>query len=240
MDFESQTALEEFKRLNDVFSMNPRLASHVRALELQIKLGSDLWNPCFEDRNFMECMAHISQSGLGRQPPHLEVYLRPKRRVYQTNRIPRSRAFETHFVPFIASRLTRMELGYLRDVPVALFDTSHNLVKLRIDTIKLASFEDSKRDPIENRPLIRELWVKNSQDVVCNNCLRFDKLSKVTFCDYDNNDIMTVRRVLSSPPPSSLEYLEFDAKRTSTSFPSFRLDSINHSPTVHFQRTTCT
>ena len=225
MDDESQTALEDLKRLNDVFSTNPRLASRVRTLELQVRFGTDLWNPCFEDRNFMECMAHISQSGVGHQPPHLELYLSPKRRLYLgpvCNRMPRSHAFETRFVPFIASRLTRMEIGYLLDVPIALFDTSHNPVKLSIDRITLAPFEESKRVPIENRPLIRELWVKESEDVVQNNCLRFDKFSKVTFCNYD---IMTVQRILSNPPPSSLEYLQFNAEGTSTFFPPFRLDS---------------
>ena len=173
----------------------------------------------------MECMAHVSQSGVGHQPPHLEVYLSPKRKLYQTapiDRIPKSRAFATYFVPFIASRLTRMEIGYLLNVPVALFDTSHNLLKLKIDTIRLASFEDFKRDPIENRPLICELWVRKSEDVVCNNCLRFDRLSKVTFCNYN---IVTVRRILSNPPPSSLEYLQLDTEGMSTSFPPFRLDS---------------
>ena len=223
MDDESQTALEDLKRLNDVFSTNPRLASRVRTLELQVRFGTDLWNPCFEDRNFMECMAHISQSGVGHQPPHLELYLSPKRRLYLgpvCNRMPRSHAFETRFVPFIASRLTRMEIGYLLDVPVALFDTSHNLVKLSIDRITLAPFEESKRVPIEKRPLIRELWVKESEDVVQNNCLRFDKFSKVTFCNYD---IMTVQRILSNPPPSSLEYLQFNAEGTSTFFALTRI-----------------
>jgi hypothetical protein len=217
MGDESQTTLEDLKRLNDVFSKNPRLASHVRTLNLQVRFGTDLWNPCFEDRNFMECMAHMSWS-VGHQPPHLELYLSPKRRLYLGplgNRMPRSHAFETRFVPFTASRLTRLEIGHLLDVPVALFDTSHNLVKLSIDRITLAPFEDSKRGPIENRPLIRELWVKESEDVVRNNCLRFDKLSKVTFC---NHDIMTVRRILSNPPPSSLEYLQFDAEGMSTFF----------------------
>jgi len=134
----------------------------------------------------------------------------------------RSHAFETRFVPFIASRLTRTEIGYLLDVPVALFDTSHNLIKLSIDRITLVPFEDSKRGSIENRPLIRELWVKESEDVVRNNCLRFDKLSKVTFCNYD---IMTVRRILSNPP-SSPEYLQFDAEGTSTFFRHFVLTRI--------------
>jgi len=95
MDDKSQTALDDLKRLNDVFSTNPRLASHVRTLELQVRFGTDLWNPCFEDRNFMECMAHMSQSGVGHQLPHLEVYLAPKRRLYPGpigSRMPRSHA----------------------------------------------------------------------------------------------------------------------------------------------------
>jgi hypothetical protein len=211
MDDESQTDLEKLERLNEVFSMNPRLASHVRVLGLRVKDSSDLWNLCFEDRNFMECMAHMSQSGIGQQPAHLELCLSGDGPLFQRgvpiiNRIPRSRAFETHFVPFIASRLTSMVICDLRDVPVALFDTSHNLVELHIDGITLAPFDDSNRSPIEKRPLIRELWVKEGKDVVCNNCLRFDNLSKVTFINYD---VMTARCVLSSPP-SSLEYLEFD------------------------------
>jgi len=222
MDHESQTSREKLKRLNDVFSMNPRLASHVRVLELEVKNSMGLWNPCFEDRNFMECLAHISQIGIGQQPPHLEIDLREKRADSIppiTSSIPRSRAFENHVVPFIASRLTSMFIVYLRDVPVALFDTSHNLVTLHMEGITLAPFEDSKRGPIEQRPLIRELWVKASDSVVCNNCLRFDELSRVTFFNYD---IMTARHILSSPPPSSLEYLQFDSECTSTPFPFFR------------------
>ena len=50
MDDESQAGLERLKRLNDVFSTNPRLASHVRVLTLRVKDSSDLWNPCFENR----------------------------------------------------------------------------------------------------------------------------------------------------------------------------------------------
>jgi len=160
MDHESQTSLDEFKRLNDVFSMNPRLASHVRVLDLEVKNSMGLWNSRLEDRNFMECLAHISQIGVGQRPPHLEINLREKRTDSippRTSSIPRSRAFEDHVVPFIASRLTRMFIIYLRDVPVALFDTSHNLVILHMEGITLAPFEDSKRGPIEQRPLIREL-----------------------------------------------------------------------------------
>lgn len=231
MDDESQAGLERLKRLNDVFSTNPRLASHVRVLTLRVKDSSDLqWNPCFENRNFMECMGHMSQSGIGQQPPHLEICLSAKRPRFQhgvapiTNRIPRSRALETHFIPFVASRLTSMVICNLRDVPVALFDTSHNLVELHIDGITLAPFDNSKRTPMEKRSLIRELWVKNGGDVVCN-CLRFDKLFKVTFCNYD---VMTVRGVLSSPPPSSLEYLYFDSEGTSISVSS-------HSTPIHFR-----
>ena len=232
MDDESQADLKKLKRLNDVFSKNPRLASHVRELGLQVKNSSDLWNPCFEDRNFMECMAHISQRGTRQQPPHLELCLGANRPRFQrevapiSNRIPRSRAFETHFVPFIASRLTSMEICYLRDVPVALFDTSHNLVELHIDGITLAPFDDSKRSPLEKRPLIRELWIKEGKDVVCNNCLRFDNLFKVTFINYD---VMTVRSLLLSPP-SSLENLQFDTEGASASFCSLWSRSI----AVHF------
>ena len=116
----------------------------------------------------------------------------------------------------------------LRNVPVALFDTSHNLVELHIDGIALAPFDNSKRSPIEKRPLIHELWVKKGGDVVCNNCLCFDKLSKVTFCNYD---VMAVRGVLSNPPPSSLEYLYFDTEGASIFF-----CSVSSRPTpIHFR-----
>jgi len=203
--------LGEFKRLNDVFSMNPRLASHVRVLELRVRGCSGLRDLFFEDRNLLECIGHISRNGFGHQPLHLEVYTYTHREqypIYQGPSITRSRSFEAHFVPFIASRLTSMDIRDLSEVPVALFDTSHNLFDLHIEGITLAPFEDSKRGPIEKRPLIRELWVKESEDVVCNNCLRFDRLSKVTFCNYDE---MTVQHVLLSPP-LSLEYLGFDTE----------------------------
>ncbi|KIM38547.1 hypothetical protein M413DRAFT_30092 [Hebeloma cylindrosporum] len=62
---ECQDLLDVFKRLNDIFSTNPRLASHIRSLVLFVKERSDLWKPCFEDRNFVECIAHMSRAFFG-------------------------------------------------------------------------------------------------------------------------------------------------------------------------------
>lgn len=208
---ECQASRNAFKRLNDVFSANPRLASHVRALGLQVKERNDLWKPCFEDRNFWGCIAHIWRHSLGRLPSRFKIILTAKNgRSYDSIASPiQSHAFETHLVPFLASRLTKLVIASLVDVPVALFDTSHNLVKLHIDDVTLSPFDDSKRVPIEKRPLIRDLWVRASQSVVCSGCCRFDELVKVTFLDYD---VLTVRSVLTNPPPSSLKYLVFDSE----------------------------
>ncbi|KIM43796.1 hypothetical protein M413DRAFT_388866 [Hebeloma cylindrosporum] len=222
---ECQASRNAFKRLNDVFSANPRLASHVRALGLEVKERTDLCKPCFEDRDFLGCLAHISRHCPGQQPPRkFKIYLSVKdcddQDPITSPILTRSHAFETHLVPFIASRLTRLVISSLTDVPVALFDTSHNLVKLYLNEVTLAPFDDSKRGPIEKRPLIRDLWVKASQSVICSDCFRFDELVKVTFFDYD---VLTVRSVLTNPPPSSLKYLVFDSDGMSTPFPPFRL-----------------
>ncbi|KIM38546.1 hypothetical protein M413DRAFT_243230 [Hebeloma cylindrosporum] len=142
--------------------------------------------------------------------------------------MPGGHAFETHIVPFMASRPTDLRIFRLWGVPVAFFDASHNLVKLHIEDVTLAPFDDSKRGPFDKRPLVRDLWVKASHSVIwiCNDCIRFDGLVEITFVDYDT---LTARRVLSNPPPSSLKYLVFDVMDKSTYFlPSSR------STRVHF------
>ena len=93
MDDEPQADLEKVKRLNDVFSKNPQLASHVRELGLRVKDSSDLWDPCFEDRNFMEFMAHMSQSGIGQQPPHLELGLSANRPRFKVKLLQKSTGY---------------------------------------------------------------------------------------------------------------------------------------------------
>jgi len=72
---EGENTVNIFKRLNDVFSMNPGLVYHIRSLELIIctkdvdsdmdsndQDSNDRWL-YFADPNFVACMTHIFQSG---------------------------------------------------------------------------------------------------------------------------------------------------------------------------------
>jgi len=206
-------------RLNDVFSMNPRLVSHTRVLSLIIKTPECYGDPVgqyFADPNFVACMTHIDQSGLRDQLSsnlHVRFTTRP------STMANLSHAFETHFVPLplVSSRLTILEIHGLSKVPIALFDTCRNLKKLVAIKIRLSSFEDSKRAAITDRPLIRELSVTDSDDLIRRTSLCLDNLSKVVFLGNMQlypGDIMTMRHILarSNSNLSSLESLNFFVK----------------------------
>ena len=60
---DSNAAQFTFGKLNDVFSTNPQLASHVKILTLRIRETADLWSPSFVYPDFVACLAHMSQSG---------------------------------------------------------------------------------------------------------------------------------------------------------------------------------
>jgi len=222
MDEDGRNATGTYNRLNKVFSMNPQLVSHIRVVKLILRGNDDPWHLCFADPNFVACITHILQSGIRDQrSPNLHLYLGSV--TYptpMTNRTPRNLAFETLFIPMVASRLTVLEIWDLSNLPIALFDTCHNLNTLCVRNIRLAPFEDSKRVPIKDRPSIRELRFAYSEDFICRSGLHFDNLSKVVFQGdmgfSDGGDMMTIRHILSGVDLnlSSLESLDFFTRGT--------------------------
>ncbi|KIM43784.1 hypothetical protein M413DRAFT_443682 [Hebeloma cylindrosporum] len=186
-----------FERLNVVFSTNPKLASHVRIFTLRIRDTGDLWS---------RGQSYPSRCGL---------------QIHLTNKDPNAHhsqamlTFWSHlslnsdarFIPsVVTSRLTSIEIRNLHDVPIVLFDTCSNLRKLDVFTIRLAPFEESARIPVEKRPLIRELWVANSEDLICYTGLRFDALGGWNRT-MDKLDIIQHIFTGADSNLSSLEYL---------------------------------
>ena len=219
--WDSNAAQSTWERLKDVFSTNPRLASHVKILTLTIKETDDLWSQCFGHPNFLACLAHMTESGGDRYPRLCALQIHLTTEAYScSTAIGLSTAWSDAlidpkmcFIPSsVTSRLTSIEIHELHNVPVALFDTCHNLTKLNISRITLAPFEESKRIPIEKRPLIRELLVDGGEDLICRTGLRFDKLERLVFQGaLEDRDLDYMRHIFrgAGSNTSSLEYLNF-------------------------------
>jgi len=206
---EDESTPRMMKRLNNVFSMNPRLIRHIRILKLVV---DDLRSLYFADPDFVACMTHISHRD--QLSPDLQIYPGPLRDDHWQTPSRNPSQFETHLIPLVALRLTILEINNFDDVPIALFDTCRSLHTLGVHVIWLAPFEESKRVPVKDRPLIRELSVANSEDLICRAGLRLDNLSKVVFrgnMEFRTGDMMTIRHILANPNSnlSSLESLNF-------------------------------
>jgi hypothetical protein len=213
----SNVAQSMLERLNVVFSMNPQLASHVRIFTLRLREAGDLWSQSFDHPHFVACLAHMLQSSdLYPSPGVLHIHLTTNTAYgdrLEANALPRSQIsidLRTHFIPsVVTSRLTSIRICDLHDVPIALFDNCSNLNTLNIFGIKLAPFEESGRVPIEKRPLIRELLVAESEDLICRTGLRFDALERLVFQgSLNDGDMATMQHIFNSNL-SSLEYLNF-------------------------------
>jgi len=213
----SNVAQPMLERLNDVFSTNPRLASHVRIFALRLREAGNLWSQPFAHPHFVACLAHMLRSSDPYPSPGgLDIHLTTNDAYGQRLKaiaLPRSQIsidLRTHFIPSVVkSRLTSIEICNLHDVPIALFDNCSNLSTLNIFGIKLAPFEESGRVPIENRPLIRELLVADSEDLICRTGLRFDGLERLVFQGtLEEEDMATMQHIFNSNL-LSLEYLNF-------------------------------
>jgi len=219
---DSNAVQSTWERLKDVFSTNPQLASHVKILTLRINETGDLWSRCVDHPNFLACLAHMSESGGDRYPRlcGLQIYLATRSSYESSDAIELSTAWSDaliyptfRFVPsIVTSHLTSIEIHHLHNVPIALFDACHSLATLNISGITLALFEEAKRIPIEKRPLIRELSVDGSKDLICRTGLRFDKLERLVFHGaLQDRDLDYMRHIFRGVGSnlSSLEYLNF-------------------------------
>ena len=210
----SNVAQPMLERLNDVFSTNPRLASHVRIFTLRLREARDLRSQPFAHPHFVACLAHMLRSS---DPyPGLHIHLTTNNAYGERLKaiaLPRSQIsidLRTRFIPSIVkSRLTSIEIRDLHDVPIALFDNCSNLSTLNISGIKLAPFEESGRVPIEKRPLIRELLVADSEGLICYTGLRFDALERLVFHGTLKDRDMAAMQHIFNSNLSSLEYLNF-------------------------------
>jgi hypothetical protein len=213
----SNVAQSMLERLNDVFSTNPQLASHVRIFTLNLREAGDFWSlQSFAHPHFVACLAHMLRSSDPYPSPRgLHIHLisydycsDPE--VNELLRRPISIDSSTHFIPsVVTSRLTSIRICDLHDVPIALFDNCSNLSTLNIFGIRLAPFDESGRVPIEKRPLIRELLVADSEDLICRTGLRFDALERLVFQgSLKDKDMATMQHIFNSNL-SSLEYLNF-------------------------------
>ena len=210
----SNMAQSKLGRLNNVFSTNPRLASHVRIFTVRIRETDDLCSRSFDHPHFVACLGHILQSGNTHPSPcGLQIYLTTND-VYghrsEAIALPWRLESRTYFIPsVVTSRLTSIEIRDILNVPIALFDACSNLRKLNIFGIRLVPFEESERIPIEKRPLIRELLVADSEDLICRTGLRFDALERLVFQGSLNDmDMDTMQHIFNSNP-SCLGYLNF-------------------------------
>ncbi|KIM43808.1 hypothetical protein M413DRAFT_443694 [Hebeloma cylindrosporum] len=204
-------------RLNIVFYRNHRLASHVRTFILRTGKKGELCRRSFVYPHFIACLAHILLSRrtyLSAQPLQIQLTRPGFRRDSPIASLSHlSIDSKTHFIPLVVtSRLTTLEIGAVHDVPITLFDACSNLRRLDVLGVRLAPFEESKRIPLEKRPLIRELLVGDSEDFICRTGLRFDNLQKLTFQGtLEFEDLVTMRHIFAGVDSnlSSLEELNF-------------------------------
>ncbi|KIM43790.1 hypothetical protein M413DRAFT_443688 [Hebeloma cylindrosporum] len=193
------------ERLNLVFYANHRLASHVRTFILATGEEGELCPRSFVYPHFIACLAHILLSRrtyLSAQPLQIEL-IRPDfgRHSPIASFSHLSIDSRTHFIPLVVtSLLTTLAIGAVNDVPITLFDACFNLRRLDVLRVRLAPFEESKRIPLEKRPLI------------CRTGLRFDNLRKLTFQGtLEFEDVVTMRHIFAGVDSnlSSLEELNF-------------------------------
>ena len=215
----SNAAQSMLERLNGVFSTNPRLASYVRIFTLGLR-EDNLWSQSFAEfahPHFVACLAHMLRSSDPYPSPGgLSIHLTtntaygPCWEVISSFRSQISINSRTHFIPsVVTSRLTSIGICDLHNVPIALFDNCPNLSTLNIFGIRLGPFEESGRVPIEKRPLIRELLVADSEDLICRTGLRFDALERLVFQgSLNDKDMATMQHIFNSNL-SSLKYLNF-------------------------------
>ncbi|KIM43809.1 hypothetical protein M413DRAFT_434783 [Hebeloma cylindrosporum] len=202
-------------RLNNVFSTNPRLASHVKTFTLRIRETADLWSGCFSHPNFFACMSHMLRSGeIYSRRSGLKIYLTSPRDSKPIElptiglSIPKASVVPRGMI----SHITSIQIHDLHNVPIALFDSSCNLRTVDVFRIRLAPFEESKRIPVEMRPSIRELVVEDSEDFICRTGLRFDTLERLVFTGhFESKDLFTMRHIFANANSnlSSLEHLNF-------------------------------
>ena len=117
------------------------------------------------------------------------------------------------FIPWtVTSRLASIEIRNLDNVPIALFDTCHNLRTLNVLEIRLAPFEEFRRIPVEKRPLIRKLLVADREDLICHTGFWFNALERLVFQgSLTYRDLDTIQHIFTDTDSdlSSLEYLNF-------------------------------